>query len=63
MRFITLRMSFAIFTIFKRLEHMDTAFKKYDDPVDEIEKQAQIIRQKIAFDKRQSWLVVTVTVG
>ena len=60
---IPLRTSFAIFTIFKRLEHMDAAFKKYDDPVDEIEEQAQIIRQKIAFEKRLSWLVVTGTVG
>ena len=35
-------------TVFKRLEHMDAAFKKYDDRVDEIEKQALIRGQKIA---------------
>ena len=31
-----------LLTIFKRLEHMDAAFKKYYDRVDEIEKQALI---------------------
>ena len=31
-----------LLTIFKRLEHMDAAFKKYYDRVDEIEKQARI---------------------
>ena len=38
-----------LLTIFKRLEHMDAAFKKYDDRVDEIEKQALTRGQKIAF--------------
>ena len=32
------RMEERLLTIFKRLEHMDAAFKKYDDRVDEIEK-------------------------
>ena len=41
-----------LLTIFKRLEHMDAAFKKYDDRVDEIEKQALIRGQKIAFAER-----------
>ena len=36
-------------TIFKRLEYMDEAFKKYDDRVDEIEKEALIREQMIAF--------------
>ena len=42
---------------------MDAAFKKYDDRMDEIEKKALIIGQKIAFDKRLSGLVITGTVG
>ena len=45
------RMEERLLTIFKRLEHMDAAFKKYDDRVDEIEKQALIRGQKIAFAK------------
>ena len=32
------RMEERLLTVFKRLEHMDAAFKKYDDRVDEIEK-------------------------
>ncbi len=36
------RMEERLLTIFKRLEHMDAAFKKYDDRVDEIEKQALV---------------------
>ena len=43
------RMEERLLTIFKRLKHMDAAFKKYDDHVDEIEKQALIRGQKIAF--------------
>ena len=46
------RMEERLLTIFKRLEHMDSAFKKYDDRVDEIEKQALIRGQKIAFAER-----------
>ena len=34
------RMEERLLTVFKRLQHMDAAFKKYDDRVDEIEKQA-----------------------
>ena len=46
------RMEERLLTIFKRLENMDAAFKKYDDRVDEIEKQALIREQKIAFAER-----------
>jgi hypothetical protein len=62
-RLIPLRTSFVIFTIVKRLEHMDAAFKKYDDRVDDIEKQALIRGQKIAFSERLFWMVVTGVVG
>ena len=57
------RMAERLLTIFKRLEHMDAAFKKYDDRVDEIEKQALIRGQKIAFAERLFWMVVTGAVG
>ena len=57
------RMEERLLTIFKRLEHMDSAFKKYDDRVDEIEKQALIRRQQIAFAERLFWMVVTRAVG
>ena len=57
------RMEEHLLTIFKRLKHMDAAFKKYDDRVDEIEKQALIRGQKIAFAERLFWMVVTGAVG
>ena len=57
------RMEERLLTIFKRLEHMDAAFKKYDDRVDEIEKQALIRGQKIAFAERLLWMLVTGAVG
>ncbi len=52
-----------LLTIFKRLEHMDAAFKKYDDRVDEIEKQALTRDQKIAFAERIFWMILTGAVG
>ena len=52
-----------LLTIFKRLEHMDAAFIKYYDRVDEIEKQALIRGQKVAFAERLFWMVVTGAVG
>ena len=57
------RMEERLLTIFKRLEHMDAAFKKYDDRVDEIEKQALIRGQKIGFAERLFWMIVTGAVG
>ena len=57
------RMEERLLTIFKRLEHMDAAFKKYDDRVDEIEKQSLIRGQKIALAERLFWMVVTGAVG
>ena len=57
------RMEERLLTIFKRLEHMDAAFNKYDDRVYEIEKQALIRGQKIAFAERLFWMVVTGIVG
>ena len=53
------RMAERLLTIFKRLEHMDAAFKKYDDRVDEIEKQALIRGQKIAFAEPLFWMIIT----
>ena len=57
------RMEERLLTVFKCLQHMDAAFKKYDDRVDEIEKQALIREQKIAFAERLFWMIVTGAVG
>ena len=50
-------------TIFKRFEHMDAAFKKNGDRVDEIEKHALMKGQKIACAEHLCWTVVTGAVG
>ena len=57
------RMEERLLTVFKRLAHMDAALKKYDGRMDEIEKQALIRGQKIAFAERLFWMVVTGAVG
>jgi hypothetical protein len=50
-------------SVFRRLENIDGSIKKMDDRVDEIEKQALIRGQKIAFSERLFWMVVTGVVG
>ena len=57
------RMEERLLTIFKRLEHMNASFKKYDDRVDEIEKQALIRGQNLSFAEPLFWMVVTGAVG
>ena len=57
------RMKERMLTVFKRLENIDGSIKKMDDRVDEIEKQALIRGQKIAFAERFFWMVVTGGVG
>ena len=50
-------------TVLKSLENVKGSIKKMDDRVDEIEKQALIRGQKIAFSERLFWMVVTGAVG
>ena len=57
------RMEERMLTVFTRLEYIDGSIKKMDDRVDEIEKQALIRGQKIAFAERLFWMVVTGAVG
>ncbi len=57
------RMEERILTVFKRLEHIDGAFKKFDDRMDDIEKQAIARGQKIAFAERFFWMICTGAVG
>ena len=58
-----LRMEELMLTVFKRLENIDGSIKKMDDRVDEIEKQALIKGQKIAFAERLFWMVFNGAVG
>tara|TARA_R110001606_G_scaffold384898_1_gene548070 strand:- start:778 stop:1041 length:264 start_codon:yes stop_codon:yes gene_type:complete len=57
------RMEERVLTIFKRLENIDGAFKKFDDRMDDIEKQAIAKGQKIAFAERIFWIICTGAVG
>ena len=57
------RMEERMLTVFKRLENVDGSIKKMDDRVDEIEKQALVRGQKIAFAEHLFWMVVTGAVG
>ena len=57
------RMEERLLTVFKRPEHMDAAFKKHDDLVEEMERQALIRGQKIPFAERLFWMFFTGAVG
>lgn len=57
------RMEERMITVFKRLDSMDEAFKKFDERMDESEKQAIARGQKIAFAERIFWMICTGAVG
>ncbi len=57
------RMEEKVITIFKRLDNMEDSFKKFDERMDEAEKQAIARGQKIAFAERIFWMLCTGAVG
>ena len=57
------RMKERMITVFKRLDMIDDAWKKYDIRMDEIEKQALTRGQKIAFAERIFWMILAGAVG
>jgi hypothetical protein len=57
------RMEEKVITIFKRLDNMEASFKKFDERMDEAEKQAIARGQKIAFAERIFWMICTGAVG
>ena len=57
------RMEEKVITIFKRLDNMEASFKKFDERMDEAEKQAIARGQKIAFAERFFWMICTGAVG
>ena len=57
------RMEERMITVFKRLDMIDDAWKKYDNHMDEIEKQGLTRGQKIAFAERIFWMILTGAVG
>lgn len=57
------RMEERIITVFNRMDSLDTNFKKFDDRIDEVEKEALTRGQKIAFAERLFWMILTGAVG
>ena len=49
--------------VFESLDMIDDAWKKYDNRMDDMEKQALTRGQKIAFAERIFWKILTGAVG
>jgi ASC-1-like (ASCH) protein len=47
----------------KRMDKVDDVFKKFDDRMDDIKRQAIARGQKIAFAERFFWIILTGAVG
>ena len=50
-------------TVFKRMDDMGGMLKKMDDRLDDMERQAIVRGQKIAFAERIFWMIATGAVG
>ena len=57
------RMEERMITAFKRMDNIVEYQKKADDRLDEMERQAIVRGQKIAFAERIFWMIVTGAVG
>jgi len=57
------RMEERLITVFKRMDDMGGMLKKMDDRLDEMERQAIVRGQKIAFAERIFWMIATGAVG
>lgn len=57
------RMEERLITVFKRMDDMGGVLKKMDDRLDDMERQAIVRGQKIAFAERIFWMIVTGAVG
>jgi hypothetical protein len=57
------RMEERLVSVDKRMDKVDSVFKKLDDRTDDIERQAIARGQKIAFAERFFWMILTGAVG
>ena len=57
------RMEERLVSVDKRMDKIDDLFKKFDDRMDNIERQAIARGQKIAFAERFFWMILTGAVG
>ena len=57
------RMEERLVSVDKRMDRVDDVFKKFDDRMGDIERQAIARGQKIAFAERFFWMIPTGAVG
>ena len=57
------RMEERLVSVFKRMDEMGGMLKKMDNRLDDMEKQAIVRGQKIAFAERIFWMIATGAVG
>ena len=57
------RMEERLVSVFKRMDNTEATLKKLDNRLDDIERQALVRGQKVAFAERIFWMVVTGAVG
>lgn len=57
------RMEERLVSVFKRMDEMSGMLKKMDNRLDDMEKQAIVRGQKIAFAERIFWMIATGAVG
>jgi len=57
------RMEERLVSVDKRMDKIDDLFKKFDDRMNNIERQAIARGQKIAFAERFFWMILTGAVG
>ena len=57
------RMEERLVTVYKRIDNVEALLKKMDDRLDQMERQALVRRQKIAFAECIFWMVVNGAVG
>jgi hypothetical protein len=57
------RMEERMISVFKRLEAFDSSYRKIDERMDDMERQAIARGQKIAFAERFFWMICTGAVG
>ena len=57
------RMEERLVTVYKRIDNVEALLKKIDDRLDQMERQALVRGQKIAFAERLFWMVITGAVG
>ena len=57
------RMEERLVSVFKRMDNTEATLKKLDNRLDDIERQALVRGQKVAFAERIFWMICTAAIG